>query len=61
MYGYSIEDFAEKAAVLLENTESLNTLKKGALASAERFTIENMVGCFCDGITQCLDEVVVRS
>ena len=49
---------AYSAAVLevISNPERLARMKQAALADSERYTLENMVRCFADGIEAAVRE-----
>lgn len=50
----SVAAFAAEVIGVLANPEHAATLRRGALASAQRYTLENMVQRFGDGILACL-------
>lgn len=46
--------YAEAVIHLLQDNQTLHRLRAGALASAQRYTLANMVERFADGIERCL-------
>lgn len=50
----SAEEYAETVLRLLSDPARVSRVKAAALADAERYTLENMVQNFTDGIAQCL-------
>jgi len=53
--------FADMATSVLLNRDGLDRLKVGARASGEKYTIENMVANFREGIHQCLGSSALPS
>ena len=54
MTSNNIDDYVETAVKLLENPDSMNSLRKSCAASAELFTLERMVSKFSNGILAVL-------
>ena len=52
--GDSTEEYAETVLRLLRDPAHFSRVKAAALADAERYTLDNMVQRFTDGIVQCL-------
>jgi glycosyltransferase involved in cell wall biosynthesis len=55
MTGNGVEVYAAAVAEVMTNEELLPKLKVGCSKSAARYTIENMVENFADGIQRCLN------
>lgn len=49
-----VADYADAVVPLLHDPVRYAAMRKQALASASRYTLENMVAQFCDGIERCL-------
>lgn len=50
----SAEEYAQSVLALIQDREKLNQIKAAAMADAEVYTLDNMVGRFIDGINKCL-------
>lgn len=49
-----LDAYVDTSVRLLGDTEALDVLRAGSLASAVEYTVENMARNFADGVTRCL-------
>lgn len=50
----SVDEYTQSVMALIRDTEKLNKIKAAALQDAEKYTLDNMVSQFVDGIQKCL-------
>jgi len=49
-----VQAYADAVVSLLNDSHRLSNMRDAALKSAERYTLDNMVKNFCDGVERCL-------
>lgn len=50
-----VEEYAQSVLAIIRNPEKKNQIKATALVDSERYTLNNMVDQFVDGIVDCLE------
>ena len=51
----TVEAYSKNIISLLEDKGKIDALKKGCIESAQKYTLENMVNNFTDGVKRCLE------